>query len=158
MKSTNIKISELNCIIQILDLCNMLLCMWLICWIFTGWCTWHAWLIKQSLTKITIVLNKSEGIAMVWENMRNQIVRITMNIKVSRTGVEPVTDGYQMTESESSKQSKINHNANTSYYSPPLYQLSYHEWVYAIPSVGIEPTTLGLLDPRSNQLSYEGTQ
>ena len=25
-----------------------------------------------------------------------------------------------------------------------------------IPSVGIEPTTLGLLDPRSNQLSYEG--
>ena len=23
-------------------------------------------------------------------------------------------------------------------------------------SVGIEPTTLGLLDPRSNQLSYEG--
>ena len=27
-----------------------------------------------------------------------------------------------------------------------------------VPSVGIEPTTLGLLDPRSNQLSYEGTQ
>ena len=27
-----------------------------------------------------------------------------------------------------------------------------------LPSVGIEPTTLGLLDPRSNQLSYEGTQ
>ena len=26
-----------------------------------------------------------------------------------------------------------------------------------IPSVGIEPTTLGLLDPRSNQLSYEGS-
>ena len=25
-----------------------------------------------------------------------------------------------------------------------------------VPSVGIEPTTLGLLDPRSNQLSYEG--
>ena len=25
-----------------------------------------------------------------------------------------------------------------------------------IPSVGVEPTTLGLLDPRSNQLSYEG--
>ena len=25
-----------------------------------------------------------------------------------------------------------------------------------LPSVGIEPTTLGLLDPRSNQLSYEG--
>ena len=26
-----------------------------------------------------------------------------------------------------------------------------------IPSVGIEPTTLGLLDPRSNQLSHEGS-
>ena len=28
--------------------------------------------------------------------------------------------------------------------------------VHNVPSVGIEPTTLGLLDPRSNQLSYEG--
>ena len=28
--------------------------------------------------------------------------------------------------------------------------------ILAILSVGIEPTTLGLLDPRSNQLSYEG--
>jgi hypothetical protein len=27
-----------------------------------------------------------------------------------------------------------------------------------LPSMGIEPTTLGLLDPRSNQLSYEGVQ
>ena len=27
--------------------------------------------------------------------------------------------------------------------------------ILAILSVGIEPTTLGLLDPRSNQLSYE---
>ena len=25
-----------------------------------------------------------------------------------------------------------------------------------VPSMGIEPTTLGLLDPRSNQLSYDG--
>ena len=31
---------------------------------------------------------------------------------------------------------------------------TYHK--YHIPSVGVEPTTLGLLDPRSNQLSYEG--
>ena len=28
--------------------------------------------------------------------------------------------------------------------------------VYLLPAVGIEPTTLGLLDPRSNQLSYAG--
>ena len=40
------------------------------------------------------------------------------------------------------------------YYSPPLYQLSYRE--QGIPSMRIELTTLGLLDPRSNQLSYEG--
>eukprot|EP00956_Cyclotella_meneghiniana_P011692 scaffold16470_cov61-Cyclotella_meneghiniana.AAC.3 len=37
-------------------------------------------------------------------------------------------------------------------YSLPLYQLSYRE---GISSMGLEPTTLGLLDPRSNQLSYE---
>ena len=38
------------------------------------------------------------------------------------------------------------------YYSLPLYQLSYRE---TVSSMGLEPTTLGLLDPRSNQLSYE---
>ena len=38
-------------------------------------------------------------------------------------------------------------------YSLPLYQLSYQE--NNISSMGLEPTTLGLLDPRSNQLSYE---
>ena len=33
------------------------------------------------------------------------------------------------------------------------------EWKYQnVLSVGIEPTTLGLLDPRSNQLSYEGVR
>jgi hypothetical protein len=41
------------------------------------------------------------------------------------------------------------------YYSPPLYQLSYRE-IEWLPSMRIELTTLGLLDPRSNQLSYEG--
>ena len=40
-------------------------------------------------------------------------------------------------------------------YSPPLYQLSYRE-IGMLPSMRIELTTLGLLDPRSNQLSYEG--
>ena len=28
--------------------------------------------------------------------------------------------------------------------------------IAVLPSMGIEPTTLGLLDPRSNQLSYDG--
>ncbi len=41
-------------------------------------------------------------------------------------------------------------------YSPPLYQLSYPEIFGVLPSMRIKLTTLGLLDPRSNQLSYEG--
>ena len=32
----------------------------------------------------------------------------------------------------------------------------HYRYTHDLPSVGIEPTTLGLLDPRSNQLSYEG--
>jgi hypothetical protein len=40
-------------------------------------------------------------------------------------------------------------------YSLPLYQLSYQERNEYLSSMGLEPTTLGLLDPRSNQLSYE---
>jgi hypothetical protein len=34
-----------------------------------------------------------------------------------------------------------------------LYNAAYKKGI--ISSVGVEPTTLGLLDPRSNQLSYE---
>ena len=37
-----------------------------------------------------------------------------------------------------------------------VYVLDYTNSILVVPSVGIEPTTLGLLDPRSNQLSYEG--
>ena len=44
-------------------------------------------------------------------------------------------------------------DAFADHYSPSLYQLSYQE---ILPSMRIELTTLGLLDPRSNQLSYEG--
>ena len=37
-----------------------------------------------------------------------------------------------------------------------IHSLIERKGTCTVPSVGIEPTTLGLLDPRSNQLSYEG--
>ncbi len=42
------------------------------------------------------------------------------------------------------------------YYSPPLYQLSYCKILWGQSLMMIELMTLGLLDPRSNQLSYKG--
>ena len=42
------------------------------------------------------------------------------------------------------------------YYSPPLYQLSYCKILWGITLDEDRLMTLGLLDPRSNQLSYKG--
>jgi hypothetical protein len=46
----------------------------------------------------------------------------------------------------------VNRTQGLKIFSLALSQLSYQ----GLPSEGIEPSTLGLLDPRSNQLSYEG--
>eukprot|EP00984_Skeletonema_dohrnii_P014669 scaffold6188_cov118-Skeletonema_dohrnii-CCMP3373.AAC.2 len=57
---------------------------------------------------------------------------------LSRTGIEPVTDGLPGTV--------------------PLQSTALPTELSreSVPSMRIELTTLGLLDPRSNQLSYEG--
>ena len=52
---------------------------------------------------------------------------------ISRTGIEPVTDGFHL-----------------HYYSPPLYQLSYREGMFSVEKymfININAQALGLLNP-----------
>ncbi len=66
------------------------------------------------------------------------VIKRTKSI-LSRTGIEPVTDGFLGTRQ-------------------PLQSTALPTELSRerLPSMRIELTTLGLLDPRSNQLSYEG--